>query len=114
MAYDRSNQQPVFMLHFTYNQFVGVPWGEPDLAPILPWLGRYASWLEDQARLNRYRQAFMYVVTGKFADRASRMAREIEINANPPQPGLCWWKMKVRHGVSLLRSWHCMTPVKMD
>jgi hypothetical protein len=29
----------------------------------------------------------MYVVTGKFADRAARTAREIEINANPPQPG---------------------------
>ncbi len=86
-AYDRSNQQPVFMLHAAYNQPVGVPWGEPDLAPMLPWLGRYATWLEDRARLNRFRQAFMFVVTGKFADRASRQAREIEINANPPQPG---------------------------
>ena len=86
-GYDRSNQQPVFMLHFAYNQPVGVAWGEPDLAPMLPWLGRYAAWLEDRARLNRYRQAFMYVVTGKFADRAARTAREIEINANPPQPG---------------------------
>jgi hypothetical protein len=86
-GYDRSNQQPVFMLHYAYNQPVGVSWGEPDLAPMLPWLGRYAAWLEDRARLNRFRQAFMYVVTGKFADRAARMAREIEINANPPQPG---------------------------
>jgi hypothetical protein len=86
-AYDRTNQQPTFMLHAAYNQPVGVPWGEPDLAPMLPWLGRYAAWLEDRARLNRFRQAFMYVVTGKFADRAARSAREIEINANPPQPG---------------------------
>lgn len=86
-AYDLSNQQPFFMLHYAYNQPVGVSWGEPDLAPMLPWLGRYASWLEDRARLNRFRQAFMYVVTGKFADRAARTAREIEINANPPQPG---------------------------
>ena len=35
-AYDRSNQQPVFMLNYAYNQPVGVPWGEPDLAPMLP------------------------------------------------------------------------------
>jgi len=86
-AYDRSNQQDIFLLHYAYNQPVGVPWGEPDLAPMLPWLGRYAAWLEDRARLNRFRQAFMYVVTGKFADRAARDARQIEINANPPPPG---------------------------
>ena len=86
-AYDRSNQQETFMLHYAYNQPVGVSWGEPDLAPMLPWLGRYASWLEDRARLNRFRQAFMYVVTGKFADRAARQSRENEINSNPPQPG---------------------------
>jgi len=86
-AYDRSNQQETFMLHYAYNQPVGVSWGEPDLAPMLPWLGRYASWLEDRARLNRFRQAFMFVVTGKYADRAARDARQIEINANPPQPG---------------------------
>ena len=86
-AYDRSNQQDVFMLHYAYNQPVGVPWGEPDLAPMLPWFSRYAGWLEDRARLNRFRQAFMYVVTGKFANRAEQDARQIEINANPPPSG---------------------------
>ena len=86
-AYDRTNQQPFFMLHYAYNQPVGVAWGEPDLAPLLPWLGRYASWLEDRARLNRYRQAFMYILTGKFATREEARARQNEINANPPQPG---------------------------
>ena len=86
-GYDRSDQQPVFMLHFAYNQPVGVPWGEPDLAPMLPWLSKYAGWLEDRARLNRFRQVFMYVVTGKFADRAARDARQNGINSNPPQPG---------------------------
>jgi hypothetical protein len=98
-AYDRTNQQPVFMLHAAYNQPVGVPWGEPDLAPMLPWLGRYANWLEDRARLNRFRQAFMYVVTGKFADRAARLAREIEINARSGKPSL--------------RNWLPMTPMRM-
>ena len=86
-AYDRSLQQPFFMLHYAYNQPVGVSWGEPDLAPILPWLGRYASWLEDRARLNRFRQAFMFILRGKFADRAARDARQRELNNNPPPPG---------------------------
>jgi len=74
-------------LHYATNQPVGVPWGEPDFAPMLPWMGRYAPWLEERARLNRSRQAFMFVVTGKYADRAVKDARQIEINANPPQPG---------------------------
>ena len=86
-AYDRTNTQPFFMLHYAYNQPVGVSWGEPDLAPMLPWLGRYASWLEDRARLNRFRQAFLYIVKGKFTDDASRKAKQNELNSNPPPPG---------------------------
>ena len=113
-AYDRSNSQPVFMLHFAYNQPVGVPWGEPDLAPMLPWLGRYASWLEDRARLNRFRQAFMYVVTGKFAiepaDRPGR-SRSMPIHRSQDQSSL---QMKVRLGQCSPRSWLHMMPMKMD
>ncbi len=86
-AYDRTNQQPVFMLHYACNQPVGVPWGEPDLAPMLPWIGRYSSWLEDRARLNRFRQAFMFILRGKFTSEADRKARERDLNANPPPPG---------------------------
>ncbi len=86
-AYDRTNTQPLFMLHYAYNQPLGVPWGEPDLAPMLPWFGRYASWLEDRARLNRFRQAFIFVVNGKFADRAAQDARQRELNYTPPPPG---------------------------
>ena len=86
-AYDRTNSQPFFMLHFAYNQPVGVAWGEPELAPMLPWLGRYAAWLEDRARLNMFRQAFMFILRGKFADRADRDARQRELNATPPPPG---------------------------
>jgi hypothetical protein len=80
-------QSSSFMLHYAYNQPVGVAWGEPDLAPMLPWFGRYASWLEDRARLNRFRQSFVFVVLGKFADRAARDARQRELNTNPPPPG---------------------------
>ncbi len=38
--------------------------GEPMLAPLLDVLGRYKAWLEDRARLNTFRTAFMYVVQG--------------------------------------------------
>ena len=53
------------MLHYSYNRPAGVPWGEADLALMLPWVGRYAPWLEDRTRLNRFLQDFMFVVTGK-------------------------------------------------
>jgi hypothetical protein len=85
-AYDPMIQEP-FMLHYAYNQPVGVPWGEPDLAPMLPWIGRYSSWLEDRARLNHFRQAYMFVVTGNYRDEATKKARQIELLTNPPTPG---------------------------
>lgn len=76
-----------FMLHYAYNQPVGVAWGEPDLAPMLQWLSRYATWLEDRARLNHFRTSFIYVVRGPYADRAALDARQRELAYNPPQPG---------------------------
>ena len=75
------------MLHYAVNRLAGMKWGEPDIAPLLPWLARYASWLEDRVRLNRFRQAFLYIVTGKFNNEAEKTARQKEINANPPMPG---------------------------
>ena len=86
-AYDYSNQQSSFMLHYAFNQPVGVAWGEPDLAPMIDWLNWYAMWLEDRVRLNKYRNAFMYVVNGKYADKAQKQARQREIMLNPPHPG---------------------------
>ncbi len=86
-AFDPLKEQEVFMVHFAVNQPVGVPWGEPDLAPLLVWLGRYASWLEDRVRLNRFRNAFMFIVNGNYKDEGERRIRELEINANPPKPG---------------------------
>jgi hypothetical protein len=86
-AFDPLKDQDTFMVHYAVNQPVGVPWGEPDMAPLLVWLGRYASWLEDRVRLNRFRSVFMYVLQGKFKDAAARRARELEVNANPPKPG---------------------------
>ena len=86
-AYKAGEDQPAFILHFASNQPVGTPWGEPDLAPMLPWIGRLSSLLEDRARLNRFRNAFVYVVTGRFANVNEKRARQAELNSNPPNPG---------------------------
>ena len=75
------------ILHYSINRPAGAQWGEPDLAPLLKWLSRYSSWLEDRARLNRYRNAFLYVVQAKFTSESARKARQTALNANPPQPG---------------------------
>jgi len=87
LAYDRNNPQPVFMLHYVINRPVGAVWGESDLAPLLPWLGRFASWLEDRARLNRFRLAFIWVVKKKWTSEVEKLKRQSELNANPPAPG---------------------------
>lgn len=88
-AYDPHNDDPqqAVMLHYAINRPAGAQWGEPDLAPLLRWLARYSNWLEDRARLNRYRNAFLYVVQAKFASEAQRKARQTALNANPPKPG---------------------------
>jgi len=78
---------PNVMLHYAINRPAGAQWGEPDLAPLLPWLRRYSAWLEDRVRLNRFRNAFMYVVTGSFTSETARKARQAELAANPPGPG---------------------------
>lgn len=75
------------MLHYAINRPVGAQWGESDLAPVLRWLSRYAAWLEDRARLNRYRTAFLYIVHAKFSSEAERRVRQSALNAAPPSPG---------------------------
>jgi len=89
-ASDRPNDDgtwPTVALHYAINRPVAAAWGESDLAPLLRWLARYSNWLEDRARLNRFRQTFMYVVRGLFGNKAERLARQNELNANPPNPG---------------------------
>lgn len=78
---------PVVMLHYAINRPVGAQWGESDLAPLLRWLSRYANWLEDRARLNRFRTAFLYVVKARFNNEAERKARQMSLNSTPPTPG---------------------------
>jgi hypothetical protein len=75
------------MRHYAVNRPVGAVRGESDLAPVLRWLNRYASWLEDRARLNRYRTAFMYVVRARFMSETERLTRQHTLAANPPTPG---------------------------
>lgn len=93
-AYDAQNDTrqadgsyPVVMLHYAINRAVGAQWGESDLAPVLRWLSRYAAWLEDRARLNHFRTAFLYIVRARFSSEAERRARQSSLNAAPPSPG---------------------------
>ena len=85
--YNPDQEQQTFMLHFPSNQPVGSPWGEADLSPLLVWIGRFSSWLEDRVRLNRFRTAFMYVISGHYNSEEERRTRQIELNANPPKSG---------------------------
>jgi hypothetical protein len=94
LAYDEETDGPgpdgsfaPIMLHYTINRPVGGQWGESDLAPILKWLSRYSNWLEDRARLNRFRNSFLFVVHAKFNSEAERAARQTQLATNPPQPG---------------------------
>ncbi len=88
-AYDEQEDDlsKAVMLQYTINKPSGAQWGESDLAPVLKWLSRYSNWLEDRARLNRYRNAFLYTVSAKFASEVQRKARQQALNAEPPQPG---------------------------
>lgn len=75
------------MVHYAVNRPAGAVRGESDLAPLLKWLSRYSAWLEDRARLNRYRTAFLYVVKARYASEAERIARQGALNSAPPAPG---------------------------
>jgi hypothetical protein len=86
-AYDSTVEQHKFMVHFSFNRPVGAVWGEPDLAPMLVWIGRLSMLLEDRVRLNHFRNAFMYVLQLMNATPAEVEARRKQVNANPPQPG---------------------------
>lgn len=88
-AYDPSSDDGAgtVMLHYAVNRPVGALRGESDLAPVLRWLGRYAAWLEDRARLNRFRFAFLYAVTMRGASEADRRRRQAELAMHPPAPG---------------------------
>ncbi len=78
---------PTVMVHYAINRPSGAQWGESDLAPVLKWLSRYSNWLEDRARLNRYRNSFLFIVNGRYLSEADRLAHQAALNAHPPAPG---------------------------
>lgn len=82
-----ASQEPVIMRHDAINQLAGTAWGEGEIWPDLPWLGRYATWLEDRVRLNHFRSTFMYVVQGQFKTIEEKRKRQAELNNNPPRSG---------------------------
>ena len=84
---DENGNYRSVVLHYAINRPAGAVHGESDLAPLLRWLSRYAAWLEDRARLNRFRQTFLFVVKAKFASEAERLARQAALNASPPSAG---------------------------
>ena len=88
VAYDPLDpEQTQFMLHFPINRPVGCTFGEADLTPVLKWLGRLSTLLNDRVIMNHLRNLIVYIVKGKFTDTRTRKQREAELNANPPQPG---------------------------
>lgn len=75
------------MMHFAVNRPLGAKFGEPDLAPVLIWLQRYSGWLEDRARLNHYRNSFLYTVKAKGTSEQQRIERQNQLNSRPLSPG---------------------------
>ena len=73
--------------HVAVNRPVGTVWGSSDLVPVIKWIRRYSGWLEDRARLNRYRNSFLFVVKSRLASEAQRTLRQKALNAQPPSPG---------------------------
>ncbi len=51
---------------------------------MLPWIGSNSARLEQHARLNRYRNAFMIVVTAPYKSNAEQDARQNQLLAIPP------------------------------
>lgn len=84
---DEQGRLDPVVLHYALNRPSGSQWGEGDLTPVLKWLARYSAWLEDRVRLNRFRNAFIYVVKAHFSSEAERSTRQLQLTANPPAPG---------------------------
>lgn len=75
------------VIHYAINKPAGAIWGESDLSPILKWLSRYSAFLDDRVRLNRYRNAYLYVVKSSYSSENTRKARQAQLALNPPTPG---------------------------
>jgi hypothetical protein len=88
LAYDPLDpEQTQFMLHFPINRPVGSTFGEADLTPVIKWLGRLSTLLNDRVIMNHLRNLIVYIVKTKGLESKARKQRADELNANPPQPG---------------------------
>jgi hypothetical protein len=74
---------PPVVLHFAVNRPIGCLRGESDLATVLPWLKRYARWLEDRVRLNAALRAFLWQLSVP----PGMVDVKKEQYRNPPEPG---------------------------
>ena len=74
------------MLHYAINRPIGCTRGEGDLTPILPWLRRYKEWLEDRVRVNRHKNAFLWMVTLRHATPGDIRKKQLQYS-RPPSPG---------------------------
>jgi len=54
---------------------------------MLPLIGRYSAWLEDRARINRFRSSWIIVWKRKWESEAAKRAKSNELASNPPTPG---------------------------
>ena len=88
MAYDpQDKDQRSFMLHFPINQPVGCQFGESDLSPLLPWIGRLSTLVSDRVILHHVRSQISFVLQGRFTDSAAKIKRQREIELHPPKQG---------------------------
>lgn len=73
------------ILHVPINNLGYEVRGYSELLAILPWLKAYKDWLEDRARINRYRGALLYdvAIEGTAADISSKRSQY----RTPPPPG---------------------------
>jgi hypothetical protein len=86
-AYDPSQKQDHFIIHFAANRPAGATFGESDLAPLLKWFSRLSTILEDRVVLAHLHNLIAYIVRGEFKDENARKKREAELNLNPPRAG---------------------------
>ncbi len=74
------------MLHYAINRPAAAVRGRSDLAPILPWLERYETWLEDRVRINRGKSAFLWHVGIEGAQPGQLEAKRLQYS-HVPRPG---------------------------
>jgi hypothetical protein len=87
-AFDPNDtKQMTFMTHYPINQPVGCQFGESDLSPLLPWLGRLSTIVSDRVTLNHVRSMVSFVMQGKFTSPEDKAARQREIETHPPRQG---------------------------